>query len=395
MPKINRPPSYRLHKARKCAVVTINGKNHYLGTYGSAESYEKYARLIAEWQKNGRQSVLAGVPSAGEAMSVRELILRYLQFASGYYRKHGERTGEVDNLICALRPLKKLFGSSDAAQFGPKDLELVRQSMIDSDLGRRTINGRVGRIKRAFRWASREGVVPPGTYYGLTAVEGLKRGRSSARETDPVKPVAEEHVRATLPAVNPYIRAMIQVQELSGMRPQDVRNLRTGDLDMTGDVWIYTPWTHKTEHHGHDRRIALGPRAQAILRPFLQPDAPTAYVFSPREAIEKIRKERAMHRKTPRTPSERRRCRKANPKVRPAEQYTKNSYERAVTRGCIKANIPPWHPNQLRHNCGTKVRRLYGLDGAASVLGHRLGTVTEVYAEADLRKAIGIMREIG
>ena len=48
MPKKSCPPSYRLHKARNCAVVTIAGKNHYLGPYGSEASKEKYARLIAE-----------------------------------------------------------------------------------------------------------------------------------------------------------------------------------------------------------------------------------------------------------------------------------------------------------------------------------------------------------
>ena len=70
-------------------------------------------------------------------------------------------------------------------------------------------------------------------------------------------------------------------------------------------------------------------------------------------------------------------------------------YWGAVAKACQKAGVPRWAPNQLRHNCGTKVRRLYGLDAAAAVLGHRLGTVTEVYAEADLRKAIDVMREIG
>lgn len=100
-------------------------------------------------------------------------------------------------------------------------------------------------------------------------------------------------------------------------------------------------------------------------------------------------------RKTRRTPSEIKRKRKASPKRRPREQYTKNSYERAIARGCAKAEIPEWEPNQLRHSCGTKVRRLYGLDAAAAVLGHKLGTVSEIYAEADLRKAIDIMREIG
>jgi hypothetical protein len=34
MPHSNRPPSYRLHKARQSAVVTINGQNRYLGPYG-------------------------------------------------------------------------------------------------------------------------------------------------------------------------------------------------------------------------------------------------------------------------------------------------------------------------------------------------------------------------
>ena len=45
---------------------------------------------------------------------------------------------------------------------------------------------------------------------------------------------------------------MIQAQELAGMRPQDIRNMRTGDIDMTGDVWVYKPWTHKTEHFPAD-----------------------------------------------------------------------------------------------------------------------------------------------
>ena len=50
----NRPPKYRHHKARNCAVVTINGRNHYLGPFGSPESHEKYACLIAEQFSDSR-----------------------------------------------------------------------------------------------------------------------------------------------------------------------------------------------------------------------------------------------------------------------------------------------------------------------------------------------------
>jgi integrase len=188
---------------------------------------------------------------------------------------------------------------------------------------------------------------------------------------------------------------MVLIQELAGMRPQDIRNLRTCDLDMTSDVWIYTPWTHKTEHHGHVRRIAIGPRAQAILRPFLKPDEPAAYVFSPKESLALFHAERATRRKTRRTPSELKRQRNPHPKRRVNDRYSKTAYETAVAKACMKAGVPRWCPNRLRHNCATRVRRLYGLDAAAAVLGHRLGTVTEVYAEADLRQAIEVMREIG
>ena len=259
MPRTNRPPTYRLHKARNLAVVTIDGKNHYLGPYGSPESHEKYARLITRWRAKTPTAVVPPPPREPADLSVSELILRYLDYASGYYVKHGRRTGEFDNIRCALRTLKRLYGQSPAGEFGPKDLELVRQDMIAAGLARKTINGRIGRIKRMFRWGTREGLLPPGAYHGLTAVEGLKRGRSAARETGPVTTVPDDVVRATLERLHPHVRAMVQVQELAGMRPQDVRNLRTCDLDTGGDVWIYTPWTHKTEHHGHVRRIAHRP----------------------------------------------------------------------------------------------------------------------------------------
>jgi integrase len=188
---------------------------------------------------------------------------------------------------------------------------------------------------------------------------------------------------------------MVQVQELAAMRPQDVRNLRTGDLDMRDDIWIYAPRTHKTEHHGHVRRIALGPRAAAILRPFLKPSDPSSYVFAPVAAVNALRAERAGRRKTRRTPSELRRGRKDNPRRAPGCQYTKSGYEGAIARACRRAGVAPWGPNRLRHNTATRVRSLYGIEGAAAVLGHRLGLVSEVYTGSDFQRAVAIMREIG
>jgi len=397
MPRTNRPPSYRLHKARNCAVVTIGGKNFYLGAYGSSESLEKYARLISQVHadRGTPRTVPSASPAAQEGIAVNELILRYLEFASGYYRKNGESTGEFENIRCAVRPLKRLYGHSPAGQFKTKDLELVRQAMIDDGLGRKNINNRISRIRRMFRWGTKEGLVPGETYHSLTALDGLKRNRSGARETDPVTIVPDEVIKATLPFLSEHLRAMVTVQELTGMRPQDIRNLRTCDLEMSDSVWVYTPWTHKTEHHGHLRRIAIGPRAQGFLKDFLKRGEPKAYIFNPREAVEAIRASRRKARKTPLTPSERARRRKPRPQRAPREHYDKNAYQLAVARACKKAGVSPWSPNRLRHNCATRVRRLFGLEAAAAVLGHKLGTVTEIYAEADLMKAIEVMKEIG
>ena len=179
------------------------------------------------------------------------------------------------------------------------------------------------------------------------------------------------------------------------MRPQEVLIMRPCDIDTSRDVWVYRPSTHKTEHHGHVRRVALGPSAQAILKGFIKFDEPEEFVFRPCEAVEEQRAARRQNRKTPMTPSQLRRTPKSAPKRSPKCHYTRQSYRRAIARSCELAGVPSWHPHQLRHNCATKLRRRFGLDAASIVLGHRHGVVTEIYAEADFERAIEVMRAIG
>ena len=44
----NHVPAYRHYKPKDLGVVRIDGRDHYLGKYGSADSWEKYHRLLAE-----------------------------------------------------------------------------------------------------------------------------------------------------------------------------------------------------------------------------------------------------------------------------------------------------------------------------------------------------------
>jgi hypothetical protein len=42
-------PSYRFHKPSGRARVTLEGRDIWLGPYGTSESRQKYDRVVAEW----------------------------------------------------------------------------------------------------------------------------------------------------------------------------------------------------------------------------------------------------------------------------------------------------------------------------------------------------------
>src|SRR5262245_29542599 len=131
---------------------------------------------------------------------------------------------------------------------------------------RRTINLHTYRIRSVFKWGVEQELVPASVLHALQAVRGLQKGRSSARESDPVKPVPEAFIEAILPFVTAPVRAMIELQRLTGMRPGEVVLLRAIDLDMTGKVWLYRPGSeqehgsHKTAWRDQGRVIAIGPK---------------------------------------------------------------------------------------------------------------------------------------
>ena len=159
-------------------------------------------------------------------------------------------------------------------------------------------------------------------------------------------------------------------------------------------MWEYRPHTHKAEHHRKERIVYLGPHAQEIVKPWLKADR-NAYLFSPREARAWHNAQRAKNRKTPASPANRNQPRKANPKRIPGEHYNTHAYGAAIKRACVRAGVPKWTPNQLRHTAATRIRAAYGIEAARIILGHSSAVTSEIYAETDREKARGIMGEIG
>jgi integrase len=146
--------------------------------------------------------------------------------------------------------------------------------MVDADLSRGLINRRIGKVVRVFKWGVGEELVPVAVYQALRAVPGLQKGRCEAREAPPVLPVDAARVEATLPFLLPPVAAMVRLQHLTGMRPGEACAMRAEDIHRTGAVWLYRPGHHKTKHRGKARVVAIGPRAQEVLRPFLRVRCP-------------------------------------------------------------------------------------------------------------------------
>jgi integrase len=414
-------PTYRKHKASGQAIVTLtdglgNRRDVLLGKYGSKESRADYARVLAEWEANGRL-----LPSAVAAdITVAELVDRFWPHVETHYRHaDGSPTGEVKEYKYSFRPLVHLYGGTPARNFGPLSFKAVRQLMIDGynhprhgqqmPLARGVVNQRAGRIRRMFKWSVENELVPPSVYHGLLAVQGLQRGRTRAREPEPVRPVPDAHVNAVRPYVSRQVEAMIDLQLLTGMRPGEVCIMRACDLDTTARIWVYRPHVHKTSHHGHGREVYLGPRAQEVVKRFLKTDL-QAYLFSPGEAREERFLALRQNRKSKVQPSQV--CRRRNkPKKVPGERYDVFSYRRAIAYACDRAFQVPeglmeaearkwrkahrWHPHQLRHNAGTNVRKKHGIELARIILGHSTAFCTEIYAEADRQQAMEVVAKIG
>jgi integrase len=241
-------------------------------------------------------------------------------------------------------------------------------------------------------------LLPVAVYQALLTVPGLRKGRTAAKEKPPVGPVPDDIIEKTLPHLPPIVAAMVRIQRLTGMRPQEVVGLRPLDLDMSDPAcWVYQPGRHKSEHHDRQRVIFLGPQAIEVLKPFLTLDI-SRYVFSPQESVARRNARRRAERRTPLWDSHRRhqdRKRKDQPQRTPRDRYTVASYRRAIRRACLKLGISVWFPHQIRHSSATAIRRQYGVEAAQAVLGHAELSTTEIYAEKSREAARQIMREIG
>jgi integrase len=386
----NPPTSMRHDRATDRAYVRWKGKKIYFGRWNSADA----ARDFGSWLTSVIERPNLVKPRG--KITVTECVEYYLQHAERYYSRNGEPTGEYANVAYALQDLLRFAGGRTdyAEEFGPRRLIEIQQALATDwadeksklRLARNTINARIHRIRRCFRWCASQELISASVVTALDMVPGIPKGRTQARESAPVDAVAVSVVRATLPFLSPTVSAMARVQMLCGMRPQDICGMSGAGIDQSGEIWLYRPASHKTAHLGRSLVKAIPPAAQSIIRPFLRDD-PSEPLFSPTDSLEYWR---ALERKP---------CTKAKPVTRPRRQYSSASYGKAIVYAIDRAAqtgllIPHWAPNQLRHSIATQLRGTNGIEAAQLFLGHSKPDTTLIYAERSIDALSEIARQL-
>lgn len=393
MPRhVNRMPEMKLHKASGQAYVRLGGKFHYLGKHGSPESRILYERTIAEWLARDRRPTM----NDPAGLSVSDMLAAFMAHAVRYYRAQGKPTGEADNFKEAVKPLFALYQDLPAAEFTTDELKAVRAKMIESGLARSTINARINRVRRIWKWAAKEKMLPASIYTELKTLDALLEGRTDAKESLPVESVDSDRIKAILSHIPSQVAAMIELQVLTGCRPGEVLAMRVGDIDQTCDPWEYRPSRHKNSYRQtkRSRVIPLGPKAKAIVAAYLaKRSKPDDHLFNPKDSIEEaIGKRKVFHRKSVKSFYDRRAyaqaiyrgCDRAFPhptisKIKRSRTRKLNPAEEAELKAWRKKNR--WSPLRVRHATATLIRKQFGLEAAQAMLGHAKMDTTEIYAE--------------
>jgi len=265
MPRLtgNKLPKLRLHKPTGKAVVTICGRHHYCGKFGSAESQRHYNKLLAEWLANGRNLPPkaaarnhGGGTSSG--ITIVELCERYLDDRRIYFAgPYGKPSRSYHRIKIVVKLLLNHYPALPAEQFGALKLRALRESLITTEVSRGYVNEMASAIRTMFKWACSLELVPPSVYQSLCTVPPLQAGKTIARESTPIGPIDDVTLEATIAKMAPIHADMVRLQRFTGMRPGEVVLLRPCDLDTSRETWLFRPMKHKMQHKGRERTVPI------------------------------------------------------------------------------------------------------------------------------------------
>jgi integrase len=344
--------------------------------------------------------------------TLKDMIDAWVAYSEAYYRRPDGKVTSSHNTVLIVQQALKRYGHLPPQEFDTLMLLEVQRDWVAAGYFRKTVNSYQQYLVRAFKWGVARKFCPVETWQALTAVETIHKCRGIkmpngkvivAPERKDIQPVSQELLEATKKYMPRTIANMVELQLLIGARSGEFLDLTPNDLDRTpktfkgknGEPITVNVWTvdisrkHKGAWRGKPRILYFGPKAQAILRPYLVNRPGDAYIFNPREVMAERKANCKMHRRPDQLPSPR----KSDRVVR--DHYDNNSFRHAIVHACNAAKLPLWNPHRLRHSAATYLREEFGLEVASLILGHSDVEVTKIYAERNQAKALEVMSQWG
>lgn len=327
----NTEPTY-LYKEKDKGRIFWRGKTRVLpGRYKSAESWAEFHRLAAIIQETGDFPP----DQTDQPLTMAHLGKFYLK---AMRIKFGPDSREPVYLSYAIRDCNRLFGALSVDQFLPPQLKAVRAEIVKAGLCRRTANKRAQQLTRLIQWAVEEGHATPDQWHRLKAVEPIHQGQYGAKDMPAKRPVSLDHFERTAEYLRPEQRDAARVLLLTGMRTGELLAMRPQDVNMAGRHWLYTLSKHKTSKKTGSATVLI-PEPAAIILAARMPRDYTRRWFP----------------------------------------HTNTWLRIAVKRACERADVPHWHPHQLRHQFATIVASQIDDRVAQKLLRHHDPKMTARY----------------
>lgn len=249
--------------------------------------------------------------------------------------------------------------------------------------GRATVAKLVALVRRCFDWGVTVGKVSADQYAGIERVKPPARGQ--VKEPVRRQSVSFDVVEATVKRIDSAVADLLLCMWWTGARPGelcviDVGMVRQGGVirsqlkaDVSVDLDQYGVWAvnlgdkHKTAHHGKERVIFFGPRAQEVIRPLLAKD-----------------RDRPLF------------------ETETGKPYTAPRVYTCTVKAAKRAGMGEWFPYQIDHSFLSRVMVAFsteiagtGLMAARAARGHSLRGVTEIYTGGDWITAAKVAQRCG
>ena len=268
-----------------------------------------------------------------------------------------------DNINRFFHFLDERFPCADTSTFDSDALEEMQRFLIAKGYDRKYINKLVNFLKSIIKWAMRKKLISVMLAYELLNVPPLEY-HESIKENPEREDAKQSDIEAILPYLHPQIADMVSLQTLTGMRPSELCNLKTGEIkqEYDGENWLYLPHHHKTKGKGKKRAILLGTDEQAILGKYLTGKEADQPVF-------------------------------CNILKRKWKSITPETYGRRIKAAIDSYRLGKFVPYQLRHTNATWISDVLSDDHARAQLGHSSINTTKIYIKADIKKQRAVIEK--